>query len=227
MLRLLPFLLVILWGIVAWQLSARRLARALDRASRPLNHPRLAGPLAELGRAMGLPPIRAHLLEDPQVNGLAAPDGRVFLTRGLVAGLDRGVFSPAEVASVVAHELGHVAHGHARRRMLDVAGGNALRLALAGLVARVLPGIAGPLAGLAGAAMTARLSREDEYQADAFASALMLRAGLGTAPQKALLARLDAMAAGRGGPPRWLASHPPASARIAAIERLEARWREG
>ena len=44
--------------------------------------------LERLGRAMDLPPIRAHVYEIAPVNGLAAPDGRIFLTRGFLDRLD-------------------------------------------------------------------------------------------------------------------------------------------
>lgn len=226
MIRLVPLLLVILYAVAMWQISVWRLRRELDARSTPLAHPRLDGMLARLAQAMDLPSIRAHVFEVPQINGLAAPDGRVFLTRGFVDQLDRGEVSEAELASVIAHELGHVAYGHARRRMLDFAGGNVVRVVLAGVAGRFIPVIGPWLAGLAAAVLAARLSQGDEYEADAFAAALMTRARLGTEPQKALLSRLDRMAAGAGGgAPEWLRSHPSGARRIAAIEALEARWR--
>ena len=80
-------------------------------------------------RAMDLPPVRAHVYEVDPVNGLAAPDGRIFLTRGFIRKLDAGEVTPEELASVIAHELGHVVHGNARRRMIDFAGQNAIRMA--------------------------------------------------------------------------------------------------
>ena len=60
-----------------------------------------------LGEALDLPPIRAHVYHVDEVNGLAAPDGRIFLTRGFITKLDAGEVTPEELASVVAHELGH------------------------------------------------------------------------------------------------------------------------
>ena len=52
----------------------------------------------------------------------------------------------------------------------------------------------------------------------------MVKAGLGTAPQKSLFRKLDALAGGRGTAPAWLLSHPRTDKRIAAIEALERRW---
>lgn len=224
MLKLTPILLILLYAAVMWMFSAWRLRADLDARSTPLDHPRLVPMLRRLGQAMDLPPIRAHVYEIAPVNGLAAPDGRIFLTRGFIDRLDSGEVTEAELASVIAHELGHVAHGHARRRMVDFAGQNVIRVVLSGVLGRILPGIGGWLASLAAAALAARLSREDEFEADAFASALMIKAGLGTAPQKSLFHKLDRMSGARGTAPAWLMSHPPLPARIAAIEKLEARW---
>ncbi|KGJ09838.1 peptidase M48 (plasmid) [Paracoccus versutus] len=225
MLKFTPILLILLYAAAMWFFSAWRLKAELNQKSTPLQHPRLVPMLERLGRAMDLPRVQAHVYEVGHVNGLAAPDGRIFLTRGFLDRLDRGEVTEAELASVIAHELGHVAHGHTRRRMVDFAGQNVVRMVLAGVLGRFLPGIGVWIANLAASAIAARLSRQDEFEADAFASALMVKAGLGTEPQKSLFRKLDRLAgAGRAGAPAWLMSHPPAAARIAAIEKLEARW---
>lgn len=224
MLKFTPIFLIILYGAVMWFFSLWRLKAELNTNSTPLTHPRLAPMLERLGQAMDLPPIRAHVYEIAPVNGLAAPDGRIFLTRGFIDRMDANEVTEAELASVIAHELGHVAHGHARRRMVDFAGKNAIRLVLAGVLGRFLPGIGGWIGNIAARAVAARLSRQDEFEADAFASALMVKSGLGTGPQKSLFRKLDALAGGRGTAPAWLLSHPRTDMRIAAIEKLEQRW---
>lgn len=226
MLKLTPILLVIAYAVIMWMFSAWRMRREFDRNSTPLEHPRLTPLLHRLGRAMDLPPVRAHIYETEAVNGFAAPDGRVFLTRGFLRKLDASEVTAEELASVVAHELGHVAHGHTRRRMLDFAGQNVIRTVLAGVLGRFLPFIGAWIAGLVANLLAARLSRQDEFEADAFAAALMMRAGLGTGPQKALFAKLDRLAGGGRpmGATAWLMSHPPTQKRITAIEALEARW---
>lgn len=224
MLRFTPILLILLYAAAMWYFSLWRLKAELNSRSTPLDHPRLKPMLQRLGKAMDLPPIRAHVYEIPAVNGLAAPDGRVFLTRGFLNRLDRNEVTEAELASVIAHELGHVAHGHSRRRMVDFAGQNVIRAVLAGVLGRFIPGVGAWLAGLVAAAVAARLSRQDEFEADAFASALMIKAGLGTEPQKSLFRKLDRLAGPRGATSAWLMSHPRTDARIAAIEKLESRW---
>lgn len=224
MLRLTPILLIILYTLAMWFFSAWRLRKQLDSQSTPLTHPQLTPMLQHLGAAMDLPPIRAHVFEIPQINGLAAPDGRIFLTRGFIDELDAGRVTPEELASVIAHELGHVAHGHSRRRMIDFAGQNAIRAVLVTVIGRFIPFVGVWIANLATATLAARLSRQDEYEADQFASALMVKSGLGVAPQKSLFRKLDKLTGKRVTTPAWLLSHPPAAKRIAAIEQHEARW---
>ena len=158
-------------------------------------------------------------------NGLAAPDGRIFLTRGFLAARARGEVTSEELASVIAHELGHVALGHIRRRMIDFTGQNAVFVVLSAFLNRFLPFIGIWIANLISTALMARLSRRDEFEADAYASALLVKAGIGTAPQKSLFVKLEALTGARGaGVPVWLRSHPHAPERIAAIEAMEARW---
>lgn len=224
MLRYLPFILIALYLGGMWFFSAWRLRQELAEKSSELTHPRLVPMLERLGSAMGLPPIKAHVYEVAPVNGMAVPDGRIFLTRGFLDKLDEGKVTEAELASVIAHELGHVAHGHTKKRLVDFAGQNAIRMALGTLLGRFLPGIGAWIANLVTTAIIARISREDEYEADAFASALMIKAGFGTEPQKSLFRKLGKLTGSGAGGPAWFLSHPPAEKRIAAIEALERKW---
>lgn len=137
----------------------------------------------------------------------------------------RGEVSAEELASVIAHELGHVALGHMRRRMIDFTGQNAVFVMLSAILNRYLPFIGIWIANFLASALMARLSRRDEFEADAYASALLIKAGIGTAPQKSLFRKLEALTANHSeGVPAWMLSHPKTAERIAAIEANEARW---
>lgn len=227
MLKLAPILLAILYGLIFWQFSAWRTRRELDAKATILNDATLNTLTTKMARALDLPKIRVHVYEIEPINGLAAPDGRIFLTRGFLNQYKAGAVTAEELASVIAHELGHVALGHTRRRMIDFSGQNAVRVALSAVLGRLLPGIGIWIANTLVSMLAATLSRKDEYEADEYAAALLTKAGIGTSHQKALLAKLETLTGMRGAPPVWLASHPATADRILAIESLENRWRVG
>ena len=225
MLKLTPILLAVLYAFVLYHFSAWKTRRELDARSTELADPMLKVVCDRLAGALDLPRIRVHIYEIDPVNGLAAPDGRIFITRGFYRKFQQGEVTADELASVIAHELGHVALGHTRRRMIDFSGQNALRTALAMVLGRFLPGIGVWIANGLTTLLAARLSRGDEYEADEYAAALLTKAGIGTAAQKSLFAKLEALTQARAGAaPAWLMSHPKTAERIAAIEKLEARW---
>ncbi|GAA6165032.1 M48 family metalloprotease [Pelagimonas sp. KU-00592-HH] len=224
MLRFTPILLALIYGIVLYRFSAWRTSRELDARSTEMADPSLVPLIKDMAKALDLPRIRVHIYEIEPVNGLAAPDGRIFITRGFYDRYRAGDVSAEELASVIAHELGHVALGHSRRRMIDFSGQNALRTALAMVLGRILPGIGPWLAGMAMRLLSARLSRSDEYEADAYAAALLTKAGIGTEAQKTLFHKLEGLTQVRGATPAWLLSHPKTTERIKAIEDLETKW---
>lgn len=225
MLRFLPILLAIVYGIVMFRMSASRLGRELDEKSTELADPKLRDLTAQMAAVVDIPRIRVNIYEIEPVNGLAAPDGRIFITRGFYDKYKNGDVTADEMASVIAHELGHVALGHSRRRMIDFSGQNALRTALAMVLSRFIPGLGPLIANAAMSMLMARLSRKDEYEADAYASALLIKAGIGTQGQKDLFTKLEKLTGAHGAKqPAWLLSHPKTVERIAAIKANELKW---
>lgn len=225
MIKFAPILLAVVYGYVMYRFSAWRTARALDEQSTELADPMLRQMCDQLAAALDLDRIKVHIYEIEPVNGLAAPDGRIFITRGFYNQFRRGAVSAAEMASVIAHELGHVALGHSRRRMIDFSGQNAMRMALGMILSRFIPFIGVWIANGLTTLLAARLSRQDEYEADAYAAALLTKAGIGIGPQISLFGKLEDLTKSRGGAvPAWLLSHPKSSERIAALEALQAKW---
>jgi len=225
MLKFTPILLAVLYALVMYRVSVWRTKRELDARSTELADPMLKVLTERMAQSLDLPRIRVHIYEVDPVNGLAAPDGRIFITRGFYRKYRAGEVSADEMASVIAHELGHVALGHSRRRMIDFSGQNALRTALAMVISRFIPVIGILIANGLTMLLASRLSREDEYEADAYAAALLTKAGIGTAAQKSLFAKLEKLTEARGGTvPAWLMSHPKTEDRVRAIEALEAKW---
>ena len=225
MLKLTPILLAIVYGVIMYRFSAWRTSKELDSRSTELADPMLRVMADRMAAALEVDKVRVHIYEIDPVNGLAAPDGRIFITRGFYNKFRAGEVSADEMASVIAHELGHVALGHSRRRMIDFSGQNALRTALAMVIGRFVPGIGPLIASFVASLVSARLSRQDEYEADAYAAALLTKAGIGIGPQISLFNKLEALTASQGGTaPAWLLSHPKTADRITALQALELKW---
>ena len=215
---LIPIVLAGLYGIVMFQFSAWSMKRQLSQQSNPLLDPNLEKIMLKFADVLEVEKIRVHIFETEPINGLAAPDGRIFITRGFYKKYQNGDITVEEISSVVAHELGHVALGHIRRRMIDFSGQNAVRAALGALLSRLVPGLGGMIASIIGNLLMAKLSRQDEYEADEYASALMIKSGLGIEPQVSMFKKLDKISNQQGSVPAWLMSHPPTQERINSIK---------
>jgi putative metalloprotease len=225
MIKFLPLILAIAYAVLMLRFSVWRTKQMLDAQSQPLTDPSITRLADRMAAAMDLPEIKVSVFEVEPVNGLAAPDGRIFLTRGFLNRKARGEVTAEELASVIAHELGHVALGHMRRRMIDFTGQNAVFVMLSAVLSRFIPILGIWIANLISTVLMAHLSRRDEFEADAYASALLIKSGIGTGPQKSLFRKLGHLTASHAeGVPAWLLSHPKTEERIAAIEANEARW---
>ena len=211
------------WLIARFNVSKSR--QELAAASAVLDHPVLEMQTRRLAQALNLDRIPVMELKHDDVNGMADVDGRVYLTSGFLRKYREGAVSAEELASVIAHEMGHVAQGHAKKRMNEMLGHQTAVMMANMFLARFLPFVGPWLVGRLATMLIARTSREHEFQADEWASALMIKSGIGTAPQKSLFRKLGALTGGAGdGIPAWMRSHPTATDRIAAIERNEERW---
>ncbi len=223
--RLVPILLLVLGIFASIRLSAWQSGRMLRRRSRPLYNDQVEAIMRRLARTAGIARIEVRLLDMPEINGLATPSGEIYITSGLFRRFQRGQISGAELASVIAHELGHLALGHTRRRIVDVTSAQALHMVLGSVLNRILPFLGWLVARWASLFLMSRLSQQDEFEADAYATALMIKSGLGAEPQIRMLEKLQRLvpAAADGGT-SWLASHPPVKARTAAIRANIERW---
>ncbi len=125
------------------------------------------------------------VLDTPLVNAFALPGGYVYITRGLLALAD----NEAEVAGVLAHEIGHVTARHAAERYGQAMAANVLGLGLGLLLG------SGPAIDLYGAVAGVALrsySREQEYESDLLGVRYMARAGYDPGAMASFLRRLQA-----------------------------------
>lgn len=227
MLRILIPLLLIMGLVTYWKLRAQMSGEGLRRRSHPLANDQIDALLKRLAGAAGIDDIEVRLLDDPSINGIATDTGEIYITRGLFKAFQTGEISARELASVAAHELGHLALGHLRRRMVELAGRNAAYIVLGGFFARFAPLLGWMVAAWLVTLMAARFSRRDEFEADAYATALMIRSGIGAEYQVSLLEKLPQLIPGHGAMvTSWLASHPPVEERTAAIRDNAYRWHD-
>ena len=228
MAKLIALMVPVLIAVAMWRISAVMSGRSLKSQSRVMRNDEVDVALARLAEAAGVDMIELRVLDQPMVNGLVTPSGEIYVTRGLVEEYRRGRITLPEFASVIAHELGHLAFGHTKRRMWDVAGAQLITVVLGGLLARVIPFVGVYIARWLGSLFVARLSRKDEFEADAYATALMIRAGMGAEPQARMLEKLiDLVPGAEAVGKSWLASHPPVAERARAIRDNATKWTGG
>jgi predicted Zn-dependent protease len=124
---------------------------------------------------------------DKVVNAFALPDGRIYVTLGLLRMLRQSSQPEDELAFVVGHEVSHVAEKHSagqQKKSLPYY----LGAVLLGQV--VDSDIANTAIGLGVQAKTASFSRQDEYEADRGGLIAMHRAGYDTNAAATMLRRL-------------------------------------
>ena len=224
MLKLLMLAAPLLYAIAAFKLSTWQTKRNMERNSSPILDAKLCRINQKLADAAEVGCVVPRIYEVAPINGLVLPDGQVYVTRGLVDCYQQGKISAEELSSVIAHELGHLMLGHTKGRLADFASQNAARMALGMLLSRFVPFFGHMLAAGVLALFSNKMSRIDEISADAYASALLTKSGIGTLPQKTLLCKLPKLTGGGDNGVAWLMSHPRVSDRIAEIERREQRW---
>jgi len=169
----------------------------------------LDGLVARLGQAATMAiPIRVRVVDTNFVNAAALPGGRILLFRGLIEKANE----PAEVAGVLAHEMGHVAHRHVLTLLVEQAAVSVFLGLLIGDIAG-----AAAIAAVATMAASARYSQPMEAAADAFAIAVLNRAGIAAAPLADFFERLGKAETALPAIFSLLSSHPRSDGRAARI----------
>jgi len=167
----------------------------------------LAKLTARMNAAADLPmPIDVRVMQDDGVNAVTLPGGRIYILKGLLP----TVASADELAGILGHEMGHVAHRDIMRKLIQTGGTSFLLGLLFGDVTG-----SGTLI-MAGRTLIDRsYSRDVETSADAFAARLMVALGRPAQPLGDWLWRLGQK---RGAQePDLLRSHPHPDERAAAL----------
>lgn len=156
---------------------------------------------------------RFGVLATDDVNAFAAPGGYVLVTRGALALMS----SEAELAGVLAHEVGHVDQQHV---LTEIRRASVLQ------TTKDESNLRGPLldqvTNLGTSALFTGLGRGDEMEADSLGALYAAAAGYRPDGLATFLARLETNPAGGSLYARLReirATHPPAAERIEALRR--------
>ena len=201
-----------LWALMAREEQRLRRSPFLVRDSGL--HEYLQGVACRLG-GDHCPDMRLYAVRNAQFNANMAPNGMMQVWSGLLLRMD----NEAQLAAVLAHEIGHFLQRHALERLRDAKSRSAAGVLLApfGLV-----GLAGQLALIAG---RYAYSRDQERDADAISVRLMAAAGYDTRQAPLVWSNLLAEIAARPNADATassvlFATHPPSDERREALAKL-------
>ena len=167
-----------------------------------------------VARISDRPDIAYHfaVIDKNDINAFALPGGYIYIYTGLMKILD----DEAQLAAVLAHEIGHVTARHATERLTAIYGYNVVATMILGDNPNFWANLAANLFSTTG--MLA-YSRNNEYEADRLGVAYANTAGYDPKGMSELLAKFHD--AERGAPSKleeWLSTHPPTSERIGRVE---------
>lgn len=157
-------------------------------------------------------PWNFYLLDDASVNAFAFPGGYIFVTRGILTHMN----NEAELAGVLAHEIGHVTARHtatqvSRAQLAEI--GMAVTTIASPEIGSILGATVGPGLGL----LFLKFGRDHEFQADELGFRYMTRDDYDPRAMSSLFTMLQRQGAAGGGGrlPEWQSTHPAPENRVA------------
>ncbi len=144
-----------------------------------------------------------QVVDDPNINAAATMGGFIYVNRGLITAAD----NEGQLASVIAHEIGHIAARHAIQQMRQTAIARGLAVA-AGVDRNTLVNLGVELA------FKLPNSRKDELEADKLGLETLQKSGYAQSAMVEFMKKL--LNSGRSTP-TILNSHPATSDRITAL----------
>ncbi len=157
--------------------------------------------------------LRLHIIDSDLPNAFALPGGHVSVTTALMAKAD----GPDAILGVLAHELGHVHHGHSMERVMRYGLSSAL-------ISMVVGDIGGGVLAVGVSQMVeSEFSQDQERQADHYALDALEQAGVSPAGLSKLFAAIrDEHPEADGVLAEWMGSHPTLTERITNLDRAAA-----
>ncbi len=150
-------------------------------------------------------PYTFQVVEDDSLNAFATMGGFVYINTGLIKAAD----NEAELASVIAHEIAHIADRHAVKQ---------LRQTLLAQGLATAAGVDDNVAVQMGVELALRRpkSREAEFEADQIGIETLGRAGYAQYGAITFMEKLLK----KSSPPSFLSTHPATSARISQMKQM-------
>ena len=158
----------------------------------------------------------ANVLTSKDVNAWAMPGGKMAVYTGLIERLNA---TDDELAAVMGHEIAHALREHARERIARQMSTQAAST-IGSIAIQILTGVQldPQITGTVGqAAFVLPNSRENEQEADTIGVELMARAGYDPRAALSLWQKMG-QAAGGGGPPEFLSTHPSGATRLRDLQ---------
>jgi len=160
-------------------------------------------------------PYRFAVLDTPIYNAFAAPGGIIFISRAMLDLLE----NEAELAAVLAHEVGHVAERHAvrsiKRAQFFEGVGKLTAASMKGDKGKKFESMIGDIQNVL---FDKGLDKEMEFEADRAAVETTLRTGYDPAGMLSVLKKLKRVEAQHTTKGSWFSTHPPLDERIARLE---------
>ena len=150
---------------------------------------------------------------DTMINAFAIPGGHVFIYTGLLKAAQSG----AEVAGVMAHEIGHITMRHGAKQLMKASAVDVVNQVLFGGDSA---SVAGAVAQICESLIFLKFSREDEYQADSCSVAYTVAANYSPYGTKYFFQTLMAKYGGGMGPFEVVSTHPDTQKRIDEVVRI-------
>jgi predicted Zn-dependent protease len=161
-------------------------------------------------------PWQFFIVNAPDVNAFAVPGGYIYVNRGLIERTQ----SLSQLAGVLGHEIGHVVKRHSIKQMQQQQGAQIGVTLGCVLLNACQSDIAQAGINIAGTAIFAKFSRDDEKEADDVGIQNVVRAGIspkGIPEMFQIL--LNERQSNPGGVDLWFATHPTEESRIADTQR--------
>lgn len=167
-------------------------------------------------------PWEFHVVDDPAANAFALPGGFIYITRGMVNLLT----SEAELASVLGHEIGHVAARHSVNR-ISKQQLTQLGLGLGGVFFPTVQELS-PLIGTGLNLLFLKYSRDDEREADELGFKYIRKESYRVSEFADVFETLQRIGEEEdgGAVPNWLSTHPAPTERVDTAEARAARVRQ-